>query len=292
MKKTTLLSISGALATIVAGAVMVACGDDTTGTVDSGGGDSSTADSGTPDSTTVDSGTKVDSGVDSATDTGTVDTGVDSGTDSGDAAPVDSGKDAGDAGDGGDAGIPAPPTLGAQIDRFGRPAINTALNHSFDSNAITAGTAKDMYNADTDGGAGWVAAYSLEFQKNLAILDSLDTTDAGTGCGNQIFANNDAGPARYATLAGVLANDRLWINTSTATCTQYLGVELTATGVLTNPDGGAVNECGGRKLNYPVIWTTYSAVAVGALSGVTDGLTGPVAAKTNGTTFPYLATPQ
>ena len=39
MKKTTLLSISGALATIVAGAVMVACGDDTTGTVDSGGGD-------------------------------------------------------------------------------------------------------------------------------------------------------------------------------------------------------------------------------------------------------------
>src|SRR5689334_3063778 len=39
---------------------------------------------------------------------------------------------AGGAGGSGGSGLPAPPRLGAQIDRFGRPAINTATNHTFD----------------------------------------------------------------------------------------------------------------------------------------------------------------
>ena len=30
---------------------------------------------------------------------------------------------------------PAVPTLGAQLDRMGRPAVNTALNHGFDPSA-------------------------------------------------------------------------------------------------------------------------------------------------------------
>src|SRR5271155_3264005 len=210
-----------------------------------------------------------------------------------DASGSDSSAAADAAGDAGttDGGIPLPPVLGVQIDRFGRPGINTALNHAFDSNAAEAGAAKDMYNADPDAGA-WGTEYSAEIAKNLALLDSLDTSDAGNGCGNQPFANNDAGAARYATLAGVLANDKMWINTAATSCTQYLGVELLATGVLpSNPDGGLTNECGGRKLGFDVIQTTYSIAAGVGLSGFGSGVSA-VTNKTSGTTFPYLAPPQ
>jgi hypothetical protein len=297
MKKSTLLYSSGALALAFAGATLVACGDDTTTPAADAGPDGTGApDSTTPvDSSAPDTGTKADTG-------GNADTGSDAGTDSStDSGSVDAGKDTGsspdsgtDAGSDADAGNPPPPVLGAQIDRFGRPAINTALNHSFDPDASSAGAAKDKYNADTDGGA-WVAEYSPEFQKNLAILDSLDTTaDGGPGCGNQPFAQDDAGALRYATLAGVLANDKLWINTAATTCSQYLGVELIATGVLPNDggvDGGPTNECGGRMLSYDVIQTTYSIVAGVGLSGFGSGVSA-VATKTSGTTFPYLAPPQ
>src|SRR5258706_2519811 len=48
---------------------------------------------------------------------------------------------------------PAAPSLGPQIDRLGRPAINTVLNHGFDPTAA-AGSAKDAYNLDGSKG-GW-----------------------------------------------------------------------------------------------------------------------------------------
>jgi hypothetical protein len=259
MKNTCFLFASAA-AVVLGGSAIVGCsGDDTKAAP-------APADASVDSTTPVHDGGATDSG---ATDSGTADA---------------------------DAGIPAPPSLGTQIDRFGRPAINTALNHSFDPDVDAAGAAKDLYNADNSPDAAtWVARYTPEFEKNLAILDSLDTTDAGSGCGNQIFAGPlDAGAGRYATLASVLADDRLWINTAATSCTQYLGVELIATGVLPSdggPDGSPTNECGGRKLTFDVIDTTYSAAAVGALSGVTDGINA-VPAKTSGTTFPYLAPPQ
>ena len=55
----------------------------------------------------------------------------------------------------GSGGFPAAPALGAQIDRLGRPAINTVLNHGFDGSASSAGAAKDAYNADGSPG-GWL----------------------------------------------------------------------------------------------------------------------------------------
>jgi len=273
MKKTNLISLSISAAALVAGASLIACGDDTTGPASpipdaSGDGTVVVGDTGTSDSTTPDGSTP-----DGSTPDGS----------------------AGDAGDGGDAdaGPPPPPTLGAQIDRFGRPAINTALNHTFDTSAAK-GPAKDAYNADSDAGA-WGAEYTPQFALNLAIYDSLDTggfTDGGGGCGNQFLAQDDAGAARYHALAGVLANDKMWIYTGSTTCTQYLGVELVATGAIPpNPDGGAVDQCGGRTLGEDVIDETYSVVASGMLSGVSDGI-GAVASKTDGTAFPYLSDPQ
>jgi hypothetical protein len=180
---------------------------------------------------------------------------------------------------GGSGKAPAPPALGAQMDRMGRPAVQTATNHTFDSNDGTKGMAKDAWNSNSDPTA-WVSAYTSEIEKNLAILDSLDGV-----CGNQLFADKTKTDAsRYATFASVLADDRVWVNAAGATCTTYLAVEANATNLLANAD------CGGRKPSYDAIKVTYSAVAAGALMGVTDG-TAAVPAKTSGSTFPYLGAP-
>ena len=112
-----------------------------------------------------------------------------------------------------------------------------------------------------------------------AILDGLDTV-----CGNQLLAGPTAVAGRYNGLAGALANDRLFVNTAATASTQYLAVEANATGVIPNADGG------GRKLAFDVIDTSYSVMAIGNITGVGDGIAA-TAAKTNGTTFPYLAAP-
>ena len=216
-------------------------------------------------------------GSDEATTSATAGPTSSSATGTGGATTSSSTTASGMGGSGG-GGFPTPPTLGAQIDRFGRPAINTALDHTFDTDMTAKGAAKDAYNANTDP-AAWAGAYSVEFEKNLAILDSLDTA-----CGNQAFADkNDATPKRYGTLAGVLADDRLWMDTSKTTCSIYLGVEANATGLLPNMD------CGGRVLDADVIDESYSLLAIGMPGGVTDGV--DKNDVTNSATFPYLADP-
>lgn len=194
-------------------------------------------------------------------------------------------------------GFPAPPTLGTQIDRMGRPAINTALDETFlavngasptlSTTALRA-AAEDKYNQDGDP-LNWTNN-TKTFKANLAILDSLDnTTVLGTGCGNQLLAcgNADAdhGNANcYSTLAGVLADDRLWVKTTSTSCSIYLGVEADATNKIPNQD------CGGRRPVDDVIKTTYSLVVAGDLTfSVDDGITPP--AGLHPTTFPYLAAP-
>jgi hypothetical protein len=180
---------------------------------------------------------------------------------------------------------PALPTLGAQIDRMGRPAINTALNHTFDPNATTANTAKDDWNKNADV-ASWRTTFTAEVSRNLAVYDGLDTV-----CGNQVLASADAGATtnlqKYGTLGAALADDRLFLNTGGTTSDQYLAVELAATGLAP----AAATDRGGRTLPMDVIDITYSALAAGVLTGVTDGV-GADATKTGGTTFPYLAAPR
>lgn len=239
MKRTTILA-----AVILAGALaaLEGCGGSSGNTGGSGGG---TGGSATTTTTTTTTGT--------------------------------GGSTSSSSGTGGTPMNPPPPTLGAQIDRFGRPAINTALNHTFDAMATTKDKAKDDYNADGNQ-AMWPATYASEFAANLAILDALDTM-----CGNQILAGPMPVAGRYNTLAGALASDVLYLKTDAATCSAYLAVEANATGLLANVD------CGGRKLDYDVIDISYSALAAGALQGVDDGI--PADNDTKGTTFPYLAAP-
>jgi len=175
---------------------------------------------------------------------------------------------------------PAKPTLGAtQIDRMGRAGVNTALTDPFDIvTGMTPNQVKDAYNAIIDP-AAWATQFKGKIATNLAILDSLDAV-----CGNQLLAGNSAAVGRYDTLAGVLADDRLYVRTDKTTCSTYLGAEANAVGV-TNDD------CGGRTPLYNTIDVTYSALAIGQFSGVTNGFTSDSEGSPNATTFPFLGAP-
>lgn len=170
----------------------------------------------------------------------------------------------------------APPALAAQIDRAGRAAISTATIETFQTDARIVATEKDGYNAASPD--AW-ADYIPQMMTSLAILDALDAT-----CGNQLLA--DAGDERYAFLAGVLSDDRLWVNTESRTCGVYLGVEAEAIGAVPEGAGG----CGGRSPADDVIERSYSVLAAGILDGIDDGVAEDDGAVTD--SFPFLGAPE
>ncbi len=67
-------------------------------------------------------------------------------------------------------------------------------------------------------------------------------------------------------------------------CNQYLAVEANAIGI-------ANTDCGGRTPLENTIDVTYSVVAVGALSGVTNGVTSDADGTASLTVFPFLDRP-
>lgn len=185
--------------------------------------------------------------------------------------PTTTSSSSGSGGSGG-GGNPARPDISPQIvERMGRPAINTALNAPFEPVQATKDMAKDNWNRAAP--ADWATTFKPEVEKNLAILDGLDTV-----CGNQILAGPNPVAGRYSGLAGALVNDRLWVKLDADNCTTYLAVE-----------SDVMTDCGGRKLSYDVIDISYSALATGMTQGVTDGIDKP--ANVDGATFPYLADP-
>lgn len=119
---------------------------------------------------------------------------------------------------------------GGQIDRMGRPGINTA---AIDLLASTG--KKDAYNRAEDP-ATWADLFQDEIAGNLAALDTLDGV-----VGNYAVAPAD--------LAAVLVDDRLIVDTRQTECDEYLAVEL-----------GVANRCGGRTLQRDVIDDTLGAV--------------------------------
>ncbi len=171
---------------------------------------------------------------------------------------------------------PTPPQLGTQIDRTGRPAISTALIQTFQADSDIKGMEKDFYNSALP--TSW-NGFTEEIATNLAIYDALDIV-----CGNQILAGPDAVAGRYDTLASVLANDQLIVNSASGDCSQYLAVEADVTGLLEN------DLCGGRTPLMDVVDTTYSVVAIGDFSGVTDGIDSDTVTHSL-VNFPFLADP-
>lgn len=237
--------------------------------------------------------------------------------------------------------IPAAPALGPQIDRMGRPAINTALNHSFEPPSAAQGSAKDAYNADGSVGT-WQATWVPKFAPNLAVIDAADTGICGNGlcesvfpgtetavtcaadCGGQnpnvtqdgcgnvpLWTPNGSGQATttsYVQLAGLLADDQLYLDTSKPVCNAYLALEFSLVTMI------PVSSCGGRAPSYDVMDTSYSVLAMGiagfnpstfaplvhddpaACHSGSASMTDPTCANhpptgTTDTTFPFLAAP-
>lgn len=183
----------------------------------------------------------------------------------------------------GDAGDPMPlgptgrpATVGAQIDRVGRPAISTATIATFAADMAAKNTRKDAYNAALPG--MWMN-YAADIKTSLGILDALDGN-----CGNQLLAA--ATGDRYKPLADVLADDQLYVNSAVGECGVYLGAEAEFVSAV----AAGVGKCGGRTPQDDVIDRSYSVLGAGALSGVTDGIDMDDATHSL-TEFPFLAAP-
>ena len=116
-----------------------------------------------------------------------------------------------------------------QVDRMGRPGVNTALIDLLASTGL-----KDQYNQSQDI-ASWPGLFQGEIEANI---NALDTLDGATG-------NTLLPPA---VLAAVLVDDRLLIDISQPNCDAYLAVEL------------GLEQCGGRTLQRDVIDDTFGAL--------------------------------
>jgi hypothetical protein len=198
--------------------------------------------------------------------------------------------------------FPAPPMLGAQIERIGRPAIITALIGAFSTDPAKT-SIRNAYNQATDP-ATWKSTLlqagvtiEAELKTNLAVWDAFDTglSLTGAGCGNIMHYIGPPGPTSYQFMADVLSDDELHVDTSRTACTVYFALELEYL------SGGTFlhNTCGGRMPSRNVIDMTYSILAAGS-----NGLDGPAndfSPKLHGsltphadakdTTFPFLGPP-
>jgi hypothetical protein len=199
--------------------------------------------------------------------------------------------------------FPAPPTLGAQIDRVGRPAISTALVGTFSAEP-TRSNLKDAYSRASDA-AMWRTTMlqtnvtiERELEINLAAFDALDigmstTTVPGAGCGNALRYTLPQNNLSYQQAADLLADDQLYVDTSKPTCTVYLALEIE----FASQGSFLHTTCGGRMLTHDAIDTTYSVLAAG-LNGL-DKLNDFAAKLHDGATvhgdvrdtFPFLGPP-
>lgn len=174
---------------------------------------------------------------------------------------------------------PPMPRLGEQIERTARPLIKNALVGGPLAPDKESDERKEAYNRV--GRSGW-AQFAADIQKTLGFYDGFDGK-----CGNQWLGDVKAKPRdRYERLAKLLADDRLWVNSKSTMCTQFLAVELTEFGT----PGASGSDCGGRTPTYDASNIFRSLLTNGTTSGVDDGLKHDE--KVHSTTdFPFLAAP-
>jgi hypothetical protein len=157
-----------------------------------------------------------------------------------------------------------------QIDRMGRPLTGNALLATLGS-AIESDRLKEQYNSATPAAA---ARFAPEIEKSLGLYDGFDGV-----CGNQLLAAKQVTGMRYRELATVLADDRLWVNSAASVCKQFFAVEL-----------GLTNDCGGRTPTHSAVNAYRSLLAVGAATGIDDGLERDEVDHSSNA-FPFLAAP-
>jgi hypothetical protein len=177
--------------------------------------------------------------------------------------------------------LPAPPTLGAPIDRVGRPLTANALIGPLTSDGVS-DERKEQY--DRAGRAAW-GQFAADIQQTLGLYDGFDHR-----CGNQWLSDRTATPGlRYRRLAELLADDRLWIDSRAPTCTRLMAVEqaaLAAPGASQAP----ANDCGGRTPSHDAVDVYRSLLVLGETAGVDDGIARDDHEHST-TEFPFLAAP-
>lgn len=191
-------------------------------------------------------------------------------------------------GDGGSSLIPGKPLADAvQYDRVGRVLVSTMMVNPFGLFKDTAYTDeyKDRYNGAVPLN-GWLPFSAQPYiQASLGIWDSLDVN-----CGNQIGANTQVSATRYHKLGDLLADDRLWVDTTKTSCKVYMGVEQK----FINP--ATPDDCGGRPLveipssgvakPFDAVDQTYNLL-IGSGATVTDGVASDSDGNPGGL-FPFL----
>jgi hypothetical protein len=174
--------------------------------------------------------------------------------------------------------IPARPALGAAIERVGRPLTGNALLGPFDPDDVS-DRRKETYNRAAP--AEW-SQFVADIERTLALYDGFDGT-----CGDQWLASRDARPAtRYRVLAQLLADDRLWINSKSVVCKQFLAVERAQLAGSGSPSA----DCGGRTPEVDASDVLRSLWVGGTTTGVDDGVDRDDRVHSN-TEFPFLAAP-
>lgn len=177
----------------------------------------------------------------------------------------------------GDTDLPGPPkpSLGVQRDRVGRPGVNTLFVGIFTPDRDDAVALHDAYNADTSWWA-W-SLHAAEIQHTLRVLDGVDGV-----CANQLAADPHRVGATHAAFTAVLADDRIYLNVSGASCSEPLAVEVNGLGLR------ATTDCGGRPMDMEMVDALVSYSILGTATGAGDGI--PAGQPTPD--FPFFAEPR
>lgn len=164
-----------------------------------------------------------------------------------------------------------------RLDRMGRPLSKNALLGLTPNG--TDDRLKDRWNRLTPAGS---ARFVPDIEKGLAFYDGLDGN-----CGNQLLVDRKVRSVqRYRRLAAVLADDRLWVNAASRTCTQFFAVELASLAGREDLRG----DCGGRTPTYDASNVWRSLLVQGKTTGIDDGLHHDEH-EPSLTKFPFLAAP-
>jgi hypothetical protein len=165
-----------------------------------------------------------------------------------------------------------------QIDRMGRPLTGNAMLAPLAPDEVS-DNLKERYNAATPTTS---AQFVPEIRKTLGLYDAFDGT-----CGNQLLADRSApSPSRYEALAKLLADDRLWIDSESTICMQFMAVELASL----SGDGAAGIDCGGRTPTQDSVDVYRSLLVNGTTTGVDDGVDRDEREHSI-SVFPFLAPP-
>ena len=166
-----------------------------------------------------------------------------------------------------------------QIDRAARPLTGNALLATLGS-AAESDALKVRYNR-TAPSSGARSSWRTS-PRALPLYDGLDGR-----CGNGLLIDRKGPPShRYWPLARLLADDRLWLNSRSGTCTQLFAVERAAL----NGETALAGDCGGRTVNYDSVNVYRSLLTTGTTLGMDDGVHADE--KVHSTIeFPFLAAP-